>query len=224
MDVLQTQMENALLIQKQKPDRFTSSEIKSAVGKYIELIKDFNQNVNKSLYMPQIEAKLKETKQDFLNGNVPDSCILCYTREKQGTKSTRQAIFSGLYTFDEVIKKSRLYEHDRSKLDLTPSHIIKRLEIRFSNQCNFKCRMCNAGDSNQIARELIEKCGLKGKKLGGAQISEKHANFIVNPKGLGSAADIEWLIHTARNTVREKTGVALQPEVRLLGEVRTCVL
>ena len=74
------------------------------------------------------------------------------------------------------------------------------------------------------AARLIEQCGLKGLVRGGARISEKHANFIVNPKGLGSAADIEWLIHSARNTVHEKTGVALQPEVRLLGEVRTCVL
>jgi UDP-N-acetylmuramate dehydrogenase len=72
-----------------------------------------------------------------------------------------------------------------------------------------------AGD---YAARLIESCGLKGLTRGGAQVSEKHANFIVNPKGRGRASDIEWLIETVRATVRERTGVDLQPEVRIVGE------
>lgn len=68
------------------------------------------------------------------------------------------------------------------------------------------------------AARLIEYCGLKGLVHGGALVSDKHANFIVNPKGAGSAADIEWLIQTVRATVLEKTGVALVPEVRIVGE------
>jgi len=45
-----------------------------------------------------------------------------------------------------------------------------------------------------------------------------HANFIVNPKGAASAADIEWLILEVQRVVKEKTGVELVPEVQLVGE------
>ena len=51
-----------------------------------------------------------------------------------------------------------------------------------------------------------------------ARISEKHANFIVNPDAAASAADIEGLILEAKNTVLAKTGVELVPEVRIVGE------
>ena len=68
------------------------------------------------------------------------------------------------------------------------------------------------------AARLIEACALKGLERGGASISEKHANFIVNPKGRASAADIEWLIAQARDTVRAKTGIELHAEVRIVGE------
>jgi UDP-N-acetylmuramate dehydrogenase len=68
------------------------------------------------------------------------------------------------------------------------------------------------------AARLIEACGLKGLERGGARVSEKHANFIVNPKGKATAADIEWLIATVRARVLERTGIDLQPEVRIVGE------
>jgi UDP-N-acetylmuramate dehydrogenase len=68
------------------------------------------------------------------------------------------------------------------------------------------------------AARLIESCGLKGLARGGARVSEKHANFIVNPGGAERAADIEWLIHEVRRRVAEHTGIALVPEVRIVGE------
>jgi len=68
------------------------------------------------------------------------------------------------------------------------------------------------------AARLIESCGLKGLARGGARVSDKHANFIVNPEGAASAADIEGLILQVRDTVLAKTGVALVPEVRIVGE------
>ena len=55
---------------------------------------------------------------------------------------------------------------------------------------------------------------------GGARVSEKHANFIVNPSGDATAADIEALIIHVRETVRARTGVDLEPEVRIIGEAR----
>ena len=68
------------------------------------------------------------------------------------------------------------------------------------------------------AARLIEACELKGYAIGGARISEKHANFIVNPKGKARAGDIEALIGYARNAVRQRFGVELVPEVRIVGD------
>lgn len=67
------------------------------------------------------------------------------------------------------------------------------------------------------AARLIEQCGLKGLRLGGAEVSRKHANFIVNT-GSASALDIERLIETVRQTVMACRGVDLEPEVRIVGE------
>jgi UDP-N-acetylmuramate dehydrogenase len=67
------------------------------------------------------------------------------------------------------------------------------------------------------AARLIEACGLKGHPLGAARVSEKHANFIVNPDGRAKAADIEALIALVRATVAAKTGVELEAEVRIVG-------
>ena len=68
------------------------------------------------------------------------------------------------------------------------------------------------------AARLIESCGLKGFAIGGAQVSVKHANFIVNPGGVAAAVDIERLIAHVRATVLTHTGVSLEPEVRIVGK------
>ncbi len=67
------------------------------------------------------------------------------------------------------------------------------------------------------AARLIETAGLKGHRIGGASVSTKHANFILN-EGHATAADIENLIVTVQQTVRRIHGVALQTEVRIIGE------
>ncbi|HEY8508968.1 MAG TPA: UDP-N-acetylmuramate dehydrogenase [Steroidobacteraceae bacterium] len=67
------------------------------------------------------------------------------------------------------------------------------------------------------AARLIEACGLKGFRIGGASVSEKHANFIIN-HGEARAKDIEQLIEHVRDTVESRHGVRLQPEVRIVGE------
>lgn len=64
---------------------------------------------------------------------------------------------------------------------------------------------------------MIEELGLKGYQLGGAQISAKHAGFIVNQGG-ASAADVMALIGLVQVRVKEKFGIDLQPEVRIVGE------
>lgn len=67
------------------------------------------------------------------------------------------------------------------------------------------------------AGRLIDACGLKGHRLGGAMVSEKHANFIVNT-GTGSASDVLELMRLCQRTVKERFGVDLVPEVEVVGE------
>jgi UDP-N-acetylmuramate dehydrogenase len=67
------------------------------------------------------------------------------------------------------------------------------------------------------AARLIESCGLKGHRIGGAQVSTHHANFIITEEG-ARAADVEALITHIRQVVLEKAGVSLEPEVRIVGD------
>lgn len=67
------------------------------------------------------------------------------------------------------------------------------------------------------AGRLIDQCGLKGHRIGGAQISHLHANIIVNLGG-ATAHDVRALITLARNKVMERFSVALEPEIRFVGD------
>jgi UDP-N-acetylmuramate dehydrogenase len=67
------------------------------------------------------------------------------------------------------------------------------------------------------AARLIEAAGLKGFQIGGARVSEKHANFIIN-SGTATADDLERMIDHVRATVAQMQGVTLTPEVRIVGE------
>lgn len=69
-----------------------------------------------------------------------------------------------------------------------------------------------------FAGKLIEDCGLRGHRIGGAEVSQKHCGFIVNT-GDAKAKDILDLIEYIRNTVKMKFGVDMQTEVRIVGEV-----
>ena len=94
------------------------------------------------------------------------------------------------------------------------------LEKRIASQ---PLQLPNAGSvfrnpPDDHAARLIEAAGLKGMAIGGAQVSEKHANFIVNPERRATAADIESLIERVQAVVRGKFGVELLREVRIVGE------
>ncbi len=65
------------------------------------------------------------------------------------------------------------------------------------------------------AAQLIDECGLKGLTVGGAQVSEKHAGFVVNTGG-ATSHDVYDLLRQVRNTVYEKTGVQLEPEIVIM--------
>ncbi|MGH8720665.1 MAG: hypothetical protein ACREU4_01675, partial [Burkholderiales bacterium] len=100
------------------------------------------------------------------------------------------------------------------------ARITELLERRIASQ---PLQLPNAGSvfrnpPGDHAARLVETCGLKGLARGGASVSAQHANFIVNPERRASAADIEWLIQEVGRRVLERAGVALVPEVRIVGE------
>jgi UDP-N-acetylmuramate dehydrogenase len=114
---------------------------------------------------------------------------------------------------------SAVFSVPRGDSDKSRNKIKELLSKRITSQ---PLQQPNAGSvfrnpPNDYAARLIEACGLKGTRVGGAEISRKHSNFIVNTGG-ASAADIEALIELARNTVREKFAVELEQEVRIVGD------
>jgi len=116
-----------------------------------------------------------------------------------------------------VIVKAR-FELDRERQELISERVTHYLKKRKETQ---PLEYPSGGSvfknpPNDYAARLIEMVGLKGKKKGGAMISEKHANFIVNTGG-AKAEDILSLINLAQKTVLEGTGIELEPEIRIVG-------
>ena len=118
-----------------------------------------------------------------------------------------------------VLIGARLQLHRRPHVEIQ-KEIKQRLKRKKATQplalASAGCVWKNpAGD---VAGRLVEKVGLKGKRLNGAEISAKHANFIVN-RGGATAADIKALMDTTRERVRNQFGIALEAEIRTLGEI-----
>jgi UDP-N-acetylmuramate dehydrogenase len=94
---------------------------------------------------------------------------------------------------------------------------LEYLRYRIATQPHYEksagCIFCNPPEG--AAGALIDRCGLKGRRRGGAKVSEKHANFIINDQG-ASQADVLLLIAEIRQTVYEQTNIWLEPEVRVV--------
>lgn len=82
----------------------------------------------------------------------------------------------------------------------------------------YNCGSVFRNPPGNFAARLIESCGLKGFNIGGAVVSQKHANFIINHQGSAIAADIEALIHLVQTKVREQTTIELMREVHIIGD------
>jgi UDP-N-acetylmuramate dehydrogenase len=104
-------------------------------------------------------------------------------------------------------------------VDATQREIKRLLERRAATQPTKQpsCGSVFRNPPGDHAARLIESVGLKGWQMGGAQVSDKHANFIINT-GDASAADIEALIALIQEVVEQKTGVKLVTEVHRIGE------
>jgi len=93
--------------------------------------------------------------------------------------------------------------------------LAKRAETQPTGTAN--CGSVFRNPDNDHAARLIEQCGLKGKRIGGAVVSEKHANFIINDQQ-ATATDIEDLIEFVQKQVLDQTGIRLHTEVHIVGE------
>jgi UDP-N-acetylmuramate dehydrogenase len=117
-----------------------------------------------------------------------------------------------------VLVGCRLQLHRRPLADIQKD-IRQRLKTKKSTQ---PLALASAGfiwknPGPDPATRLIEKAGLKGKRINGAEISAKHANFIVN-RGGAMAADVLALMEITRERVQAQFKVTLEPEIRVLGE------
>lgn len=125
---------------------------------------------------------------------------------------------------ESVFKKSRdvilcveleLERGDKEKSQETiKEHLIQRLD---KNPRGYPSAGCIFKNPKPLATgQLIDQCGLKGKKIGQAMISSKHANFIVN-LGEAKAEDVIGLIKIIKESVKQKFGIDLQEEIQYLG-------
>lgn len=88
----------------------------------------------------------------------------------------------------------------------------------------YNCGSVFRNPPGDYAARLIEACGLKGKQIGGAMVSTKHANFIINEQARATAKDIADLIDLVKSTVYQKFGMELQQEVHMIGEQSTKII
>lgn len=121
---------------------------------------------------------------------------------------------------DGIILGAKFQFTEREAPEILLEKIHEKMLWRRENQP----QQPNAGSifknpQNLSAGALIDRCGLKGTPVGGAQISEKHANFIVNTTGHATAVDAKRLINLARQKVFEKYKIILEREILFTSEI-----
>lgn len=141
-----------------------------------------------------------------LNERLPGDYVLGYRHValKSGSEEWFVAAWLRFAKGDGQAARARIKELLQKRIDTQPL-----------NQPNAGSVFRNPPGDH--AARLIEACGLKGLRIGNAQVSEKHANFIVNLGG-ATAADIEAVIEKVEEVVEAKTNVRLIREVRIIGE------
>ncbi len=163
--------------------------------------------MNAGAFGTEIKDIVTEIKTIDINGNIK---IL----------SNKEALFSyrksdGLKDLIVIEAKFSLEIGDKNNLlEIKKEILQKRREKQPLHKPS--CGSVFKRPSVGYAGVYIENCGLKGLKKGGAVISEKHANFILNDNN-ASSNDIKWLIDEAINQVKTKYNVILEPEVRFIG-------
>jgi UDP-N-acetylmuramate dehydrogenase len=146
-------------------------------------------DANATRRMAAADLRLAYRSSAILRGELPGAVVL----------SLELAVTHG----DAAALQAKIAAFDRSRLDAQP-------------------RGRNGGSTfknppGHHAWELIDAAGLRGHRIGDAQISEKHCNFFLN-RGAARAADVHALMLEAQRRVKERFGIDLELEVRLVGE------
>ncbi len=169
--------------------------------------------MNAGAYGTEMKDIVLETKVLSLDDYEKNNIIILTNSEQQF--SYRHSIFMNKrYIVLETKLKLKMgkYEEIKSKMD---EYTLARKEKQPVN-------MPSAGSifkrgEDFITAKLIDECGLKGYKIGGAKVSEIHAGFIVN-EGNATAKDVLDLVKYVQNVVYEKTGKKIELEIEILGD------
>jgi len=140
---------------------------------------------------------------------TPDEFNIAYRHIECKENAQPEWFLSGKFSFEKDEQGLA-----QSKLEIKRL-LARRAETQPTKQANAGSVFKNP--DNDFAARLIESCGLKGETINDAQVSEKHANFIIN-KGHAQASDVEALIKKIQKTVLEQCQVTLETEVRIIGE------
>jgi len=147
--------------------------------------------------------------------------LACVTRGGEARTYTREEMQFGYRSSrltDEIVLYVTVLLH-KSRED-TVRVAMRELNARRRDKQPLTVPCCGSTfkrPPGQFAGKLIEGCGLKGYRIGGVSVSEKHANFLVNDQN-GTAKDYLALIGHVQRVVKEQTGFDLIPEVQIIGE------
>lgn len=149
--------------------------------------------------------------------------VLVLTPEGKILKLKNEELELG-YRTSIISKKNYIVLEAIIRLESGDKDVIKQRmdELRFQRTSKQPLEFPSAGSTfkrpeGYFAGALIEQAGLKGKGIGGAEVSEKHAGFVIN-KNMATAKDIYDTILFVIEKVKENSGVVLEPEVRMIGK------
>ena len=166
----------------------------------------------------------------FMNAGAYDGCMgdVCSSSEYYDTKTGKVGVFEGYA--QEFGNRTSIYQKHPEYIVLSATFVLPYKEMRniIARMNDFTKRrresqpleLPSAGSVfkrpiGYFAGKLIDECGLKGVTVGGAQVSPKHAGFIVNVGG-ATSDDVKRLVEIIRETVFFRTGVMLEPEIRFV--------
>lgn len=156
-----------------------------------------------------VTVKMINQDGEFINRS-PEEFDVQYRSVKFKALNNKQEWFvSGTFCFSKDEQGLQQSKQEIKRL------LTKRAETQPTKQANAGSVFKNP--DNDYAARLIEECGLKGISINDAQVSPKHANFIVN-KGNAQAKDVEALIDKIKKSVFQQCRISLETEVKILGE------
>ena len=159
-------------------------------------------------------------------GEVKDRLVSAEVVDPEGRRQTVAAADCGFAYRDSVFKAARdrwviMAATFRTTNEPSATVRARLLEVQKHRRATQPIEQRSLGSTFKnppadSAGRLIDACGLKGLRIGGAQVSPKHANFIVNIGG-ANADDVLALMAEMRGRVRERFGIELEPEIRVIG-------